>query len=83
MIQVNVHEAKSRLSQLLARVEAGEEVLIARAGKPVARLAPLLPASEPRRLGLLVGQVRVPADWDEPLPDAILATFCGDTAAQQ
>ncbi len=73
MRTVNVHEAKTHLSRLLEAVEAGEEVLIARAGKPVARLAPLRAAK--RRLGALEGRFEVPSDWDEPLPNDVLATF--------
>ncbi len=75
MRTVNVHEAKTHLSRLLEAVEAGEEVLIARAGKPVARLAPLRQAK--RRLGALEGRFEVPANWDEPLPDDLLAAFTG------
>lgn len=70
---VNVHEAKTHLSRLLEAVEAGEEVVIARAGKPIARLAPLRVAR--RRLGALEGRFEVPSDWDEPLPDDVLASF--------
>ena len=70
---VNVHEAKTHLSRLLEAVEAGEEVLIARAGKPVARLAPLRQGK--RRLGALEGRFEVPSNWDEPLPDDVLAAF--------
>jgi prevent-host-death family protein len=73
MRTVNVHEAKTHLSRLLEAVEAGEEVLIARAGKPVARLAPLRPGK--RRLGALEGRFEVPSNWDEPLADDVLAAF--------
>lgn len=73
MRTVNVHEAKTHLSRLLEAVEAGEEVLIARAGKPVARLAPLRAGK--RRLGALEGRFEVPSNWDEPLPDDALAAF--------
>ncbi len=74
---VNVHEAKTQLSRLIEAVEAGEEVIIARAGKPVARLMPL-EASKPRRqLGLLAGRFTVPDDFDAPLPDDVLALFEG------
>ncbi|MDQ2780869.1 MAG: type II toxin-antitoxin system prevent-host-death family antitoxin [Pseudomonadota bacterium] len=80
MHTVNVHEAKSRLSQLLALVESGQEVLIARTGKPVARLSPLQPKAKQRRLGLLGNTVQVPDDWYAPLPDAVLASFQGQSA---
>ena len=77
MLTVNVHEAKTQLSRLLEVVEAGEEVVIARAGRPVARLVGLAPATPKRRLGLLEGRFTVPADFDAPLPDDVLALFEG------
>lgn len=77
MIQVNIHEAKMQLSRLLARVEAGEEVVIARAGRPVARLSAVTVAPGERRLGLDAGLFRVPDDFDAPLPDDVLDTFEG------
>ena len=75
MTTFNVHEAKTRLSQLLVAVEAGEEVVIARAGRPVARLVGLEPAAPQRHLGLLAGRFTVPADFDAPLPDGVQALF--------
>lgn len=76
MRSVNVHEAKTHFSKLLARVEQGEEVLIARAGTPVARLVP-----ERRRPAPVFGGDRgklvVPEDFDAPLPADILAAFEG------
>jgi prevent-host-death family protein len=77
METVNVHQAKTHLSQLLERVSAGDEVVIAKAGKPVARLVPLDTAKPKRRLGLLRGHLDVPADFDAPLPAAVLAAFEG------
>lgn len=74
MPEYNVHEAKTHLSRLLQRVEAGEEVVIARAGKPVARLVPLEPARE-REFGVDAGLFTVPDDFDEPLPDDVLQRF--------
>ncbi|MGH9360297.1 MAG: type II toxin-antitoxin system Phd/YefM family antitoxin [Thermoanaerobaculia bacterium] len=74
MREVNVHEAKTHLSRLLAQVEAGEEVVIARAGKPVARLVPIQPAA-PRQLGIDDGVFEIPDDFDAPLPDDVLADF--------
>lgn len=64
---VNMHEAKTTLSQLVEQVENGEEVVLARAGKPVARLVAIYPA-EPRQLGPWKGQVRMTADFDDELP---------------
>jgi prevent-host-death family protein len=75
MVEVNVHDAKTRLSQLLHRVEAGEEILIARAGKPVARLVPVDSDSSSRSLGIDVGLVRIAPDFDSPLPEVILRDF--------
>ena len=64
MKTVNVHEAKTHLSRLLEAVEEGEEIIIARAGKPVARLAPLQKQGQPRRPGALVGQIWIAEDFD-------------------
>lgn len=70
---VNVHEAKTHLSRLLARVERGEEIVIARSGRPVARLVRY---DEPRRtLGRDAGLFEVPDDFDAPLPADVLRTF--------
>ena len=75
---VNVHQAKTHLSALLQDVEHGETVTIARAGRPVARLVPL---GEPRRgrgrIGFLVGEGRVPDDFDELGREEIAAAFEG------
>lgn len=75
--QVNVHEAKSSLSRLLEEVEAGNEVVIARAGKPVARLVPLAVATRARKPGFLKGRIRIAADFDAPLPADVLDAFEG------
>jgi prevent-host-death family protein len=77
MKTVNVHEAKTHLSRLIEEVEAGHEVVIARGGRPVARLAPLPSAKPPRVLGLLAGRYAVPDDWDAPLPSDVIASFSG------
>ena len=73
---VNVHEAKTHLSRLLARVEAGEEVTIAKAGRPVARLVPIA-APWKRPLGIDKGLVWIADDFDAPMPD-VIADFEGD-----
>lgn len=65
---VNVHEAKTHLSRLLSDVEAGHEVTIARAGRPVARLIPAEPLRK-RQLGLERGQIWIAPDFDDPMPD--------------
>ena len=71
---VNVHEAKTHLSKLLERVEAGDEVIIAKAGRPVARLMPFARPGK-RALGLDAGLGFISADFDAPLPDDLLADF--------
>ena len=77
MKTVNVHEAKTHLSRLLEEVEAGQDVVIARAGRPVARLTALQPARPSRQLGALAGLYTVPDDWDAPLPAQVIAQFDG------
>ncbi len=74
MTQVGIHEAKTHLSRLLRRVAAGEEVVIARAGRPIARLVPVR-ETRPRELGRDRGVFSVPDDFDQPLPDEILRAF--------
>jgi prevent-host-death family protein len=75
---VNVHEAKTHLSRLLTRVERGDEIVIARAGRPVARLLPFEAPADRPRFGLDEGRFEVPDDFDGPLPDAVLAAFEGE-----
>ena len=75
MVEVNVHEAKTHLSRLLSRVEAGEQVTIARAGRPVARLVPIGQARRRRTPGRDVGRGRIAEDFDAPLPAALLRAF--------
>lgn len=74
-MEVNIHEAKTHLSKLLERVAVGEEVIIAKAGKPVAKLVPI--ESERRRftLGSAKGEFVVPDDFNDPLPKEILDLF--------
>lgn len=75
--QVNVYEAKTRLSQLIDEAAGGEEIVIARAGRPVARLVPLETRREPRKPGGWKGKVWMSDDFDDPLPDDIQAAFEG------
>lgn len=79
MQTVNIHAAKTHLSRLVDEAAAGQEIIIARAGKPVAKLVPLTAPQPrpPRRLGRLAGQLRVPAEFDAPLPDEVLDAFEG------
>lgn len=76
---VNVHEAKTHLSRLLEQVAAGQSFVIARAGRPVARLLPLESAAvtTPRKLGFLQGEIQVPEDFDQWQGDAVTALFEG------
>ena len=76
----NVHEAKTQLSKLLERVRTGEEIVIAKAGEPVARLVPYAPARAPRKPGLLKGKIRIAKNFDDPLPNDLLAAFGAETA---
>lgn len=66
---INIHEAKTHLSRLVERVEAGEEITLARAGRPVARLVPYRARQRPREAGAWKGQVWIGPDFDEPLPE--------------
>ena len=77
MDTVNLHEAKTNLSQLVERAVNGEEIIIAKAGRPLARLVPLAKRTSPRPLGLLAGEVEVGADFDDPLPDGVTRAFTG------
>jgi len=74
-VDVNIHQAKTHLSRLLDRVALGEEVVIARAGKPIARLVPVDRLPVKRVLGTAKGDFVVPEDFDAPLPDEILSEF--------
>ncbi len=71
---VNVHEAKTHLSRLLQRVAAGDEIIIANAGRPVARLIRFAQPGK-RELGMDAGRVVIADDFDAPLPEEILADF--------
>ncbi len=77
-MEFNVHEAKTNFSKLLQRVALGEEVIIARAGVPVAKLVPIYAAQGKRPLGFLKGEVWMADDFDGPLPPEILAGFLGE-----
>lgn len=74
---VNVHDAKTHLSKLLARVEKGEEIVLARAGKPVARLVPVAALRKPRIPGSMKARIKIADDFDAPLPDDLLDLFEG------
>lgn len=74
---VNIYEAKTQLSRLVDQAAAGEDVVIGRGGKPVARLTRLSPAKREISFGVLKGKVKVAAAFDSPLPEAVLAEFEG------
>jgi prevent-host-death family protein len=76
-MEINIHQAKTHLSRLLQRVANGEEVTIARAGVPIARLVPVAKKQNIRPLGFARGEVWVADDFDAPLPDDLLAQFYG------
>ena len=73
--QVNIHEAKTHFSKLLARVRDGEEVIIAKAGIPVARLVPVKEQVARRVPGSAKGRISVPPDFNAPLPERVLEGF--------
>jgi prevent-host-death family protein len=79
MVVVNIHEAKTHLSRFLSRVEAGEEIIIARAGEPIARLVPFRRPKKRRSFGMDKGLFQVPENFDAPLPDDLLAIFEGES----
>lgn len=81
-MEVNVHQAKTHLSKLLRRTMEGEEVIIARAGVPIARLVSVAPDKSERSLDLDRGLYEVPEDFDAPLPASVVALFEGSVATK-
>ena len=77
MDPINIHSAKTQLSKLIEAAERGEEVIIARAGKPVAKLVALENQKSPRKAGSMKGRFEVPESFFEPLPEDILDAFEG------
>lgn len=75
---VNIYDAKTQLSQLVDRAAAGEEIVIAKAGRPTARLVPLRAVHERRVPGNWAGRVVIAPDFDAPLPGAIVDEFEGN-----
>lgn len=74
-MEINIHEAKTHFSKLLQRVAAGEEVIIAKAGKPIAKLTAITPSRKPRKVGSAAGKFVLPPEFDDPLPEWFLASF--------
>ena len=77
MDAVNIYEAKTRLSQLVDKAAAGEDVVVSRNGKPLVRITQLGGARRPVKFGVLKGKVRIAPDFDAPLPVDVLAGFEG------
>lgn len=77
MESVNIYEAKTHLSQLLDKAARGEDVVVCRNGKPLARITRLEGGKRPIKFGVLKGKLRVADDFDSPLPDDVLAEFEG------
>lgn len=78
MQTVNIHQAKTNLSKLVDAVMHGEEFIIAKAGKPAARLVPITLAKTIRKPGALKGKIKISADFDAPLPEELLDQFEGN-----
>ena len=74
-IQVNIYEAKSKLSKLINQVISGEEVIVAKSGKPVAKIVPFEKPTQNRKPGSAKGKLIISDDFDSPLPDDILKGF--------
>jgi len=74
---VNIHAAKTHFSRLVDRAARGEVIVIARGGRPLARLVPLGESGRPRRAGLLKGRIRIARDFNAPLPDTVRRAFEG------
>ena len=77
MKMVNIHAAKTHLSRLVDQAAAGEEIIVAKAGKPLAKLVPFTKPKVVRRAGVLRGRIRIADDFDAPLPDDVLDGFEG------
>ena len=77
MLKINIHQAKTHFSRYVEEAAQGKEIIIARAGKPVARIAPLVTAKAARKLGLLDKKARIPDDFNTPLSDEVLTGFLG------
>lgn len=75
MATVNIHDAKTHFSRLLSRVESGEEIVIAKAGKPIARIVPLMEKVKKRIPGSAKGRITLKKNFFEPLPDSLLKAF--------
>lgn len=77
METVNIYDAKTRLSQLVDKAAAGEDVVVSRNGKPLVRITRLEESKRPIKFGVLKGKLKVPKNFDEPLPEDVLGGFEG------
>jgi len=77
MQSVNIYDAKTRLSQLVDKAAAGEDVVVSRNGKPLVRITALVVENRPIKFGVLRGKVKIAPDFDAPLPNDVLAEFAG------
>ena len=77
MTKVNIHQAKTQFSRLVELAASGEEIIIAKAGQPVARLVPYRVTGAARRPGAMRGKIRIKKNFDEPLPKELVASFAG------
>jgi prevent-host-death family protein len=77
MKTLDFHEAKTQFSRLVDAAAAGEEIIIAKAGVPAARLGPVTPTKPVRKFGLLKGKISIADDFDAPLPPELMADFEG------
>ena len=78
MATFNIHAAKTQLSKLVEQAAAGEEIIIAKAGTPIAKLVPFTPTERKERsIGTLAGKMTIPKDFDAPLSDDLLDLFEG------
>ena len=78
MRQINIHEAETQVSRLVEDAANGEEIIVAKAGKPLARLIAYETSTKPRQFGILKGKIHIANDFDAPLPDEVLAAFEGE-----
>ena len=79
MSKINIHNAKTNLSRLIEKAAKGDEVVISRAGEPVAKLVPIKPVTPRRRKGLLKNKIRIRPSFYQPLPEEVIAAFEGKT----
>lgn len=79
MRSINIHEAKTNLSRIAEEVAAGEEVIVAKAGKPKMKLVPLENKRKKIKLGMLKGKIHISKDFDAPLPQHIIDEFYGQS----